>query len=332
MIYASRQASHTRPPNHRSRPDVGSDPRQSVTPAGVVEVEAFPGRAPVAVDLDKAAPFGWWAAIVIALVAFIDRVEFNLVAGALPAIQDHFGFSDTLAGAIPTAAAVAGVILLLPAGRLADRGRAYDDRRSGRPDLGRSARSLSGLATTFAMFFVIRILLGARRPALQPAGLQPARRLLPAPAAARKAYGLERAGYYMGLPVGVVLGGALADAVGWRTVFFIVAVPGVVVAAPRPHPAEPIRGLGDRTRRRPAPATVRPPTRSTSSTRDRSGSETRDLLRIPTLRGVILSLSMLYLGLGGLFYWMPTFLVRIEGVERRRRGRRSPVPSAVRAS
>ena len=76
----------------------------------------------------------------IALVAFIDRVEFNLVAGALPAIQDHFGFGDTLAGAIPTAAAVAGVVLLLPAGRLADTGRAYGDRRRGRAGLGGRAR------------------------------------------------------------------------------------------------------------------------------------------------------------------------------------------------
>src|SRR6478609_8931593 len=94
---------------------------QSVTPSRVVEVEAFRGRPPVSVDLDRVAPFGWWAAIIIALVAFIDRVEVNLIAGALPKIQDHFGFSDTWAGAIPTAAALAGAILVLPAGRLADR-------------------------------------------------------------------------------------------------------------------------------------------------------------------------------------------------------------------
>ncbi|MFC6344770.1 hypothetical protein ACFP8W_22510, partial [Nocardioides hankookensis] len=81
-----------------------------------IEIEAFPGRGPVPIDLTRVAPFGWWAAVVIALVAFIDRVEYNLVAGALPAIQDHFGFGDTLAGAIPVASAIAGVILLLPAG------------------------------------------------------------------------------------------------------------------------------------------------------------------------------------------------------------------------
>ena len=60
----------------------------SVTSPHQVSVEAFPGRDAVPVDLNRSAPFGWWPAIVIALVAFIDRVEFNLVAGALPAIQD----------------------------------------------------------------------------------------------------------------------------------------------------------------------------------------------------------------------------------------------------
>ena len=80
--------------------------------------------------------------------------------GALPAIQDHFGFGDTVAGAIPTAAALAGVVLLLPAGRLADSGT-----RTSIVALVVLVWSvcsvLSGLATSFALFFVTRILLGA---------------------------------------------------------------------------------------------------------------------------------------------------------------------------
>ena len=45
---------------------------QSLTPAeSVVEVPAFRNRPPVAVRLDRAAPFGWWAALVIALVTIL---------------------------------------------------------------------------------------------------------------------------------------------------------------------------------------------------------------------------------------------------------------------
>ena len=104
---------------------------------------------------------------------------------------------------------------------------------------------LSGMATTFALFFISRILLGAAGQLYNP----PASSLLADyyPGQARgKAYGLERAGYYMGLPVGVALGGALAEAVGWRSVFFIVAVPGALVAILVFTVREPMRGLGDR--------------------------------------------------------------------------------------
>jgi predicted MFS family arabinose efflux permease len=276
------------------------------------EVDAFPGRPPVTVDLTRAAPFGWWAAVVVALVAFVDRVEYNLVAGALPAIQDHFGFGDTLAGAIPTASAIAGVVLLLPAGRLADRGR----RTSivGLVVLTWAACSvLSGVATTFALFFASRILLGAAGQLYNP----PASSLLADyyPGQARgKAFGLERAGYYMGLPVGVAVGGALAEAVGWRSVFFIVAVPGVLVALLVLTLREPVRGLGDRLDQ--LRGTVGDGGHEETTTLSASMvGEAREVLRIDSLRGVIISLSMLYLGLGGLFYWLPTFLERTEGLD-----------------
>ena len=275
-----------------------------------VEVEAFAGRPPTTVDLGRIAPFGWWPAVVVALVAFIDRVEFNLVAGALPAIQDHFGFGDTMAGAIPTAAAVAGVVLLLPAGRLADTGR-----RTSIIALvvvvWAVCSVLSGLATTFALFFVTRILLGAAGQLYNP----PASSLLADyyPGQARgKAYGLERAGYYMGLPVGVAVGGALAEAVGWRSVFFIVAVPGALVAILVFTVREPLRGLGDRIDQMRGASTGDPHAAPTLADRHSMVREARELLDIRALRGVIASLSLLYLGLGGLFYWLPTLLERTE--------------------
>ncbi|MBW9208417.1 MFS transporter [Mumia sp. zg.B21] len=289
-------------------------------PAGAkttVPLDVFVGRPPVDVDLARPAPFGWWPAIVIALVAFIDRVEVNLIAGALPAIQEEFGFSDTMAGAIPTAAALAGVVLLLPAGRLADKGR-----RTSIVALvvlvWAVCSVLSGLATTFALFFMTRIMLGAAGQLYNP----PSSSLLADfyPGTSRgKAFGLERAGYYMGLPIGVAVGGAISEALDWRSVFFLVAVPGVLVAALVLTVREPIRGIGDRIDRLRA-ATVAgaaadpdgeatPPSLTTSMFR-----EARAVLAIASLRGITISLAFLYLGLGGLFYWLPTLLERTEGL------------------
>jgi len=270
------------------------------------------------VDLDRDAPFGWWPAIAIALVAFIDRVEINLIAGALPVIQDHFGFSDTVGGLIPTAASIAAAVLLLPAGRLADRA----------PRVGTIVivvlvwslcSVLSGLATTFLMFFMVRIAIGAAGQLYNP----PASSLLADyyPNRSRgKAYGFERAGYYMGLPAGVIIGGAVAEALDWRAVFFIAAVPGLFIAALMLTVKEPVRGLGDTIDRLRAQRTgVAPPESEAHVDLSVSSAslwaDAKELLRIRTLRGVILAQAMLALGVAGLFYWLPTFLERLEDLD-----------------
>lgn len=291
-------------------------PRPEAGPSGsTVEMSVFPRRPARTVDLDKAAPLGWWPAVVVALVAFIDRVEINLISGALPAIQEHFGFSDTAGGAIPTAASIAAALLLLPAGRLADRA----------PRVVTIAvvvlvwsicSVLSGLATTFVMFFAVRVLLGAAGQLYNP----PASSLLADyyPARSRgKAYGFERAGYYMGLPTGVILGGAVAEALDWRAVFFVAAVPGLVVAALVLTVKEPLRGLGDRLDRlRGDDAAAADDAHAPLG---KGGTpllaEARTLLRVRTLKGIIIGQALLSLAVAGLFYWLPTFLERVEDLD-----------------
>lgn len=283
----------------------------------IVQTEVFTKAGPQEVDLTSAAPFGWWAAIVVALVAFIDRVEVNLIAGALPAIQEHFDFGDTMAGAIPTATTLAGAILLLPAGRLADSGRRVSI--IAMVVLIWSACSvLSGLATTFALFFATRVLLGAAGQLYNP----PASSLLADyyPSRSRaKAYGLERAGYYMGLPVGVAVGGALAESLGWRGVFFVVAVPGLLIAALVLTLREPIRGIGDRLSQLagadPGDGDAAHSTAVVSGERRTLLQDAFSLLQIRTLKGVVTGLALLYVGLGGLFYWLPTLLERTADLD-----------------
>ncbi|WP_372734691.1 MFS transporter [Nocardioides sp.] len=273
-------------------------------------IEAFVGKGPEEVDLEKSAPFGWYAAIVIALVAFIDRVEISLVAGALPQIQEHFGFSDTVGGLIPTAAAFASVILLLPAGRLADRGH-----RKTTIALVVVAWSLcsimTGLATTFALFFVVRMLLGAAAQLHNP----PASSLLADyfPSRSRsKAFGIERAGFYTGLPAGVALGGVLAEAFGWRAVFFMVAAPGLLIALLVLTLREPIRGIGDKLDRMRGGAVEEGAAEGAIITGEAKTlfKEAVSLLEIRTLKGLVASQALLYLGLAGLFYWLTTYLER----------------------
>ncbi|MFB4310501.1 MFS transporter [Actinomadura sp. GTD37] len=285
--------------------------------AASARIVAFPGRPPVAFDPARAAPFGWRPAVCIALVALIDRVEANLMAGALPRIQEEFGFSDTAGGAIATAAAVAGVVLLIPAGRLADR-----TRRTWTIAAVVAVWSLltvgSGLAQSYAALFAVRVFLGGAGLLYNPSGSSLIADYYPGSGRAR-AFGLERFAYYSGLPLGIMVGGALAQAFGWRTMFFLVAVPGVVVALLCLTVREPVRGLGDRIeamRSGAAPADAEPSDAEPSdavpakAAPEPLGAQLRALLAIRTLRSVVLGLTILFFGLGGLFFWMPSYYQR----------------------
>ncbi|WP_411104261.1 MFS transporter [Streptomyces sp. cmx-4-9] len=277
----------------------------------------FPGRPPVTVRRGTPAPFGWWPAVCIALVAAVDRIEYNLLAGALPRIQEEFGFGDAAAGAIATGGSLAAVVLLLPAGRLADTAR-----RTWAVATVVAVWSVltvgTGLAGGYLTLFTVRMFLGAAGQLYNP----PASSLLadyyPGPGRTR-AFGYERMAYFGGLPIGVIAGGALAQSVGWRTGFFLVAVPGLLTALLVLTLREPVRGTGDRLtlwyRREGGgpPATGAHSTGSPAAPPPLRG-QVGELLRIRTLRTVVTGLGILFFGLGGLFYWMPSYYGRFFGL------------------
>ena len=131
-----------------------------------VEAPADPGRPSGAVTPDAASrlrrwgPYGLAPVLVLVAVAFIDGMESNFIPGVLSLLQKEFHFGDTAAGAIPAAMAIAGLIVTLPAGYLADR--TNRKRLLAIVVASWSVFTLaSGLATTFLMFFVIRVILGA---------------------------------------------------------------------------------------------------------------------------------------------------------------------------
>ncbi len=100
--------------------------------------------------------------------------------------------------------------------------------------------------------------------------------------------------------------------------FFVVAAPGLLVAVLVLTVREPIRGIGDRLDLMRGGAVAEAdaaPTTPPSSRRVHSCARRAGLLEIRTLRGVVTGLALLYLGLGGLFYWLPTFLERTEGLD-----------------
>ncbi|MEV4000739.1 MFS transporter [Actinomadura sp. NPDC049753] len=263
-------------------------------------------------DAGSRAPSGWAPLVVLFLVGLVDRIEHNLLAGVLPAVQREWGFGDTAAGTIPTAAALAAAVVCLPAGYLADR---FSRTRIIAVVVFAWAIATlgSGLATGFGMFYVTRVLLAAAENIDNPASGSLLADYYP-PVSRARAYGLTRVTAHLG-GLGTLLGGVLAEAFSWRTAFLVMTVPGVLTALAVLLLREPRRGeldrlvAEDRTARAPAPATPAPLMDDPPFWR-----RLRQVLTIPTLGFVCAGLSFLTLGLAGIFYWLPTLMVRTLGV------------------
>lgn len=291
----------------------------------VVSMHVFRGRGPTDVRLHARAPFGWWPAVVLSLVSLLDRLEQSMLAGALPEIQEHFGLSDTQAGFIALATGVAGVVLFIPAGRIADR----MNRKNGLAVVVGSWAVLSlgsGLAVTFAMLLAARTLIGAAGQLNNPAGSSLLADFYPG-ASRTKVFGIERLVYFLGNPLGVILGGVIAQLFGWRWVFIGLVIPGVVIAIFCWLLREPIRGTSDRIDAMradlvtPAEVFTEQPVAEAPAPPEDDRSDTsvwddvRALLAVPTLRAVYIAQGILFLGLGGLFFWMPSLFKRSFGLE-----------------
>ncbi|MEV3923241.1 MFS transporter [Actinomadura coerulea] len=269
-------------------------------------------------DAGSRGPSGWAPLVVLFLVGLVDRIEHNLLAGVLPAVQREWGFGDTAAGSIPTAAALAAAVVCLPAGYLADR---FSRTRIIAVVVFAWAIATlgSGLATGFGMFYLTRVLLAAAENIDNPATGSLLADYYP-PVSRARAYGLTRATAHLG-GLGTLLGGVLAEAFSWRTAFLAMTVPGVLTALAVWLLREPRRGELDRLvaddRTGPAPAAPPGPAPAASAPpMDDPGfwRRLRQVLAIPTLGFVCAGLSFLTLGLAGIFYWLPTLMVRTLGV------------------
>jgi MFS family permease len=295
---------------------------------------------------------GWWPVFVIAAVSLIDRIETSILTGVLPLLQEEWGFSDTAGGAIPTAVTIAGLLVALPAGYLAD--------RANRTNLlaivvaSWSVITLaSGMAISFAMFFATRVVLGAADNLDIPSQSSLLGDYYP-PEERPKVFGIQRMVYFVGIGLGSLLGGAMGQFFGWRWAFFSMIVPGLIVAYWCYRLREPVRGEIDRlAAERARDARAARATGSTADTPvahrgdqeavggglltpepadDAAGtgeaaatgtggspleggwrglrSQIAELFRSRTLRFLFAALVVLFLGLNGIFYWLPSSFVR----------------------
>jgi MFS family permease len=282
-----------------------------------------PTRSATDREVRADAPYGWRPAWVLTAINLVDGAESSVVIGALPLLQDEWGFSDTWAGALATAAAIAGLVALLPAGWLAD------NRQRGHL-LGfvlatwALFTTASAVAVAFWMFFLIRVVLGAAMHLDNP----PASSLLAdsyAPALRGRIYAAQRLAYLVGIGVGIAIGGVVGDAFGWRTAFMVMVIPGLIVAYFCWRLPDPPRGDLDRIAAESDDVSDTElafeelavvPVEESSLGRGITTqmARVRETLRIPTVRRLYVGLTVAFLGFNGLAFWLPTFLERTHDV------------------
>ncbi|MGP4100653.1 MFS transporter [Nonomuraea sp. KM90] len=274
-------------------------------------------------------PFGWGPFVVLFVVGMVDRIEANLMSGVLPLIQAEWGFSDTAAGSIPTAAALAAALVALPAGYLADRH--SRTRIIGIVVLCWALATLgSGLAAGFAVFYLMRVLLAAAENIDNPAVGSLLADFYPA-ATRMQVYGWTRMTTYLG-GVGTLLGGVIGQAFGWRAAFLLMAIPGALTAILVWRLREPRRGQIDKImataavvpQQAPPPGALEPPQAGPpeadpaptpgATVKPPFWPQVRQVLAIRTLILVALGVMILTLGLGGIYVWLPSLMVRVFGM------------------
>ena len=169
-----------------------------------------------------------WILLIVYIFNFIDRQIVNILAEP---IRLELGLSDTRIGLMTGLAfALFYTILGLPIARFSDRPTTH------RPKLIAAAlatwsamTALCGMAQNFVQLLLARIGVG-----IGEAGCTPPAHSLIADMVEPKKRSSALAFYALGIPVGTLLGmmigGLLADFVGWRRAFFIVGVPGVLLA------------------------------------------------------------------------------------------------------
>jgi MFS family permease len=235
------------------------------------------------------------------LFNYMDRFVLSSLVESLKASELHL--TDTQLGALATGFILVYMLTSPIFGTLGD--------RRGRPRLLAAgvavwsvATALAGIARSFTGLFAARASVGIGEAAYGTI----------APALLADHFPIEKRGrifsvFFAAIPIGAALGyalGGLADArYGWRAAFFIAGVPGIVLALLCLGLSDPPRGAQD-----PAGAAhAALPARS-------AWAAYAHLLENRPYMLTILGYAAYTFALGGLAFWAPAFLERVQGMPR----------------
>jgi len=181
----------------------------------------------------------WRALVVLMLVNFVNYVDRQVIFSLFPAIRHDFALTYEQLGYLATAFTVVLSLSTFPLGMLADR---FSRRSviSAGVLFWSAATFLSGLAGSFRSLLTARALVGVGEAAYTPAGAAVLSAIFPKDIRAR-IQGSCDIGMFAGGATGIALGGMMAQSFGWRTAFFFVGIPGLLLGLSAMRLPEPPR-------------------------------------------------------------------------------------------
>jgi MFS family permease len=183
--------------------------------------------------------------LLLIAINFINYVDRQIVFPLFPFIRKDFGLTFLQLGSLATAFTLVLSLGSLPLGMLADRTSRKKVIRAG-VLIWSVATFLSGLSASFRWLLGARALVGVGEAAYTPAGTAIISGTFPRELRAR-VQGFFDLGMFAGGAVGIALGGVIAQWLGWRAAFFIVGVPGLVLALLVGRLPEPSRFAAQKT-------------------------------------------------------------------------------------
>src|SRR5579884_137363 len=245
-----------------------------------------------------------FAFTVLLLINILNYADRSVLAAVLPKLQVDLQLSNTELGLLASSFLLVYAIATLPLGIWADRS---PRKRIVALCVGiwSIATALAGLARNFVQLLVLRSLLGIGEAGYAPASLSMLGDYFPR-AQRGRVMALWSIGNLIGTALGLILGGLIADAFGWRWAFYVIGIPGLVSALLVWRATEPVRGAFEGEE----------DVDSASSTTYGHGSlgknfwlVARKLLQIPTYRILLGAFIFCFFTIGSASVWIPSYFV-----------------------
>ncbi len=233
------------------------------------------------------------------VINYIDRQVFSVV---LQPMKVELGLTDTQCGLAQTLFILGMALLSFPVAYLIDRW-------SRNKTIGIMAMLwsiftfLTGFAKSFTTLIIPRSLVGVGESGFTAGGVAMVSAAYPPEKRARM-LGIFNIGIPLGAAIGVIAGGAISAAMGWRWAFYILAIPGIILG---------ILAFFMRDYKTTGPTGL-------ASTRVNFGKSIVQLLRIRSLRWYYLGYGVLNFMSVGALVWMPALTMRLMGISEAQAG------------